>query len=330
MNKHLISLLLLISGNAIAQVPRNVIVEHFSNTWCSICASRNPGFYSNLNSQNGILHIAYHPSAPYAGCILNQHNKPQNDGRTKFYGIYGSTPRLVIQGNVISSSSNYSSPAIFTPYLGQTSPFEISILQDKMSGTNMIQQVKIKAVAAHSYTAAKLYIAIAEDTLFYTGPNGESMHFDVFRKALTDSNGLTINVPVFGDSLVLNYSTTINSAWTINKLLSVAIMQEMGTNEVLQAEKTVAAQNDVISTTGINQPQLMDISVIPNPSKDFITLTIPTKSIIPFKLYDLTGRNLLIGNYNGTPINIKQLETGIYFIVVAIDNRPRIIKFSKE
>jgi hypothetical protein len=32
-----------------AQVTKKIIVEHFTNTKCSVCASRNPGFHTNLN-----------------------------------------------------------------------------------------------------------------------------------------------------------------------------------------------------------------------------------------------------------------------------------------
>ncbi len=54
---------------------QSVLVEHFTNTLCSICASRNPGFYQNLQSQQDVLHIAYHPSSPYAACVLNKQNR---------------------------------------------------------------------------------------------------------------------------------------------------------------------------------------------------------------------------------------------------------------
>src|SRR5688572_14710898 len=85
-----------------AQTPRQVIVEHFTNTRCSICASKNPGFYSLLHgSYPQVLHIAYHPSAPYSNCYFSLQNPTENNSRTNYYGVYGSTPRAVIQGNVI-------------------------------------------------------------------------------------------------------------------------------------------------------------------------------------------------------------------------------------
>ena len=106
--------LLVFNLSSKAQVPKKVIVEHFTNTVCSVCASKNPGFYTNLKNQQGVIHLAVHPSSPYTSCILSKHNVSENDARTNYYGVYGATPRLAIQGVVIASNANYSSAAIFT------------------------------------------------------------------------------------------------------------------------------------------------------------------------------------------------------------------------
>jgi hypothetical protein len=100
------SILFFVSSITLAQVPKKVVVEHFTNTRCSVCASRNPGFYNNYKTQAGVIHLAIHPSSPYAACVLSQHNPVENDARTNYYGVYGGTPVLVIQGVVISTSAN--------------------------------------------------------------------------------------------------------------------------------------------------------------------------------------------------------------------------------
>lgn len=96
-----------LSSSLFAQVPRNIIVEHFTNTKCSVCASRNPGFQTNLNAHPDVRQISIHPSSPYSTCLLSQQNTVDNDARTNYYGVYGGTPRLVINGTVISASVNY-------------------------------------------------------------------------------------------------------------------------------------------------------------------------------------------------------------------------------
>jgi hypothetical protein len=104
-------------------VPQTAIVNHFTNSRCGVCANRNPGFYTNLRQQTNTLHIAFHPSSPYSTCVFSIENPSENDDRTNFYGIYGGTPRLVINGNVIPAAQNYALSAMFTPYQGLTSPF---------------------------------------------------------------------------------------------------------------------------------------------------------------------------------------------------------------
>jgi len=328
--KKLFIILSLVTTLTSAQVAKKIIVEHTTNTWCSICASRNPGFYANLNSQVGIMHIAYHPSSPYAGCILNQHNKPENDSRTKFYGVYGSTPRLVIQGNVISSSANYASPTIFTPYLGQTSPFELTIQQNKTNGTSIISKVKVKTVASHSFTNAKLYIAIAEDTIFYAGPNGEQQHYDVFRKALNDSSGLSVTVPAaIGDSIEFTFNTPFNPVWIPARIFTYAILQEIGNKNVLQAESAASNQNDVILGVNSATPKMV-FNISPNPVGNivFVSASTPFASV---SILNILSKEVLATQQTNAII-ISDLANGLYFMQLK-NNMGEVLstrKFVKE
>ena len=47
--------------------------------------------------QSDVVHVSYHPISLYPNCQFNQLNPQENDDRTKYYGVFGSTPRLVIQ-----------------------------------------------------------------------------------------------------------------------------------------------------------------------------------------------------------------------------------------
>ena len=123
-------LLLTIAAQA-QEVPRRVVVEHFTNSRCGICANRNPAFYTNLNSQEGVLHISYHPSSPYSNCVLHQANAAENDGRTNYYDIYGSTPKLVIQGALVPVSTNYGNASIFDNHIN---PQILVIVSDRVRG----------------------------------------------------------------------------------------------------------------------------------------------------------------------------------------------------
>ncbi len=177
-----------------AQVPLQSVVEHFTNTKCGICTNRNPGFYSNLNSTSGVLHLSIHPSAPYATCALSQQNTVDNNAHTNYYGVYGSTPRLVINGDVISTSANYSASSLFTPYLGLTSSFSLKSSQTLVGTDSVRSTIVIKKAAASTTTTASLFIDLAEDTVFFNGGNGEVTHYNVLRKSPSTASGITVTL----------------------------------------------------------------------------------------------------------------------------------------
>ncbi|HTN16524.1 MAG TPA: hypothetical protein VL092_02510, partial [Chitinophagaceae bacterium] len=86
-------LLFLHADRADAQVPLNSVVTHFTNTKCSVCASRNPGFHKNTAAHAEVTLLSVHPSSPYAACVLSKQNTVDNDALTKKWGVYGATPR---------------------------------------------------------------------------------------------------------------------------------------------------------------------------------------------------------------------------------------------
>lgn len=305
-----------------AQVPKKVVVEHFTNTKCSICASKNPGFYNNLRNQTGVIHLAVHPSSPYAACVLSMHNPIENDGRTNYYGVYGSTPRLVIQGTVISSSANYSSSSIFTPYLGQTSPASIKIYQYKYGNDSIRSRIVIKTEATHTLTNLSLFVALAEDTINYTSSNGEAVHYDVFRKSLTGTSGVSVTLPaIVGDSVVYIKSSPANVAWNFSKIFTLAILQNATTKAVVQSENISAKTNNL--ATGIKNEVDGNLNVNVYFSENNVNIT-QNKNLgnLYFTLYDISGR-VLINQFiesNSEKVNVSSLSAGIYLYGIKSTN----------
>jgi hypothetical protein len=299
-----------------AQVPKKVIVEHFTNTKCSICAARNPGFYNNLNNQNGVIHLAIHPSSPYPACVLSQQNVSENDARTNYYGIYGGTPRLVIQGVVVPSSADYSSSSLFTAYLSQTSPASVKITQTKFGNDSIRSRVTVKTEASHTLGNLKLFIALAEDTLIYTGSNGEPKHYDVFRKSLSGATGMNFILPtVSGDSVVYTMSTPSNVAWNLSRINTLVILQDEITKEVIQSEYSMVKSN---TPTGVNtqmNDQFSFLVFVSNRDKSIYVNQISARENLNFELYDLSGRKLLHKalNNESEKIPVSALSSKIYF-----------------
>jgi hypothetical protein len=310
------------------QVPKQIIVEHFTNTYCSVCAGRNPGFYDNLKNFPQVLHIAYHPSAPYAACPLNQLNKPENDARTHFYGVYGATPRLVVQGIELSANEDYNDPLIFNNHLGETSSFEMRTLLEQ-TGTSLKVTVIVKKVDTSSLSTLNLYSALVEDTLNFAANNGETMHHDVFRKSFFDTIPVTTTAPVaIGDSIVHLETVTINNAWNLPQCYAIAIL-------CAQDKKIVQAASSIrlTETTGINELQGNGIfKIYPNPAKKRLMIKGNFISEVEAEIFDMLGRRVYkkVLSSESDFIELNRTAAGNYLLKLKTEKGIQVIKFNQE
>ena len=318
---------------AFSQVPKRVIVEHFTNTNCGVCASRNPGFYTNLNTQTNVLHLAVHPSSPYSNCLLYQQNPTANDARTNYYGVYNSTPRIVINGYEIAATANYSSSAIFTPYLGLTSPASIRIVQEKFATDSIRSTIIIKTEATNTLGALSLFVALAEDTVFYTGGNGEPLHFNVFRKSLTNTNGDAVTLPAtVGDSVVFTFTSLSNPVWNFSRILTLTILQETTSKNLVQAE-VVPASSGVVTTDIFPYPLERDgVRLFPNPADKFITIQLGESKSAIVSLNSIEGKLLMQKTISQgeNQIDISALPKTTYLINIKTDKGEFNQKISKQ
>lgn len=298
-----------------AQVAKKTIVEHFTNTKCSICASRNPGFHSNLSSNPDIQSISIHPSSPYSTCYLSQQNTAQNDARTNYYGVYGGTPRLVINGTVIPTSQNYSVAALFTPFVSQSN-FTINIQQFAVGADSICSEITIKRIALGAPTGtAVLFAGLVEDTVFGNGGNGETQHYNVLRRTLFTPQGQIVNLPMnVGDSVVLNQTENFNVVWNSNRMRTVAILQEELNKQVIQSELSTTDQIGATTFANDNGKMAM-ICVYPNPANQFITVFAQESKVFTYELNNQYGQVILQGKIsNRQRINTSSFSNGLYYL----------------
>lgn len=303
-----------------AFVPKKILLEHFTNTYCSVCASRNPGLIANLNNQSETVYLRYHPSSPYPACTLNQTDKNGNDDRCKHYSLYGSTPRIAINGNPLSANLNYGSQALFTNYIGLVSSYKIKIDQLK-TGSKISLRLTLKKVDSSVHMSGKLYLALCEDSIFFNAPNGENLHTSVFRKTLTATAGDALNLPENnGDSLVLFFNTSISNGFNIDRISAVAILTS-ASGEYLQSEKSKTQDKDesLSLTESKTSPHF---KIYPNPAHSEITITPSLKEEnYQIKFYDSNMREILMLSGNGEmTADISFLQAGLYFITISGSN----------
>ena len=228
----------LIINALIAQTPakKYVLLEHMTNSKCSICKSKNPAFYSLISQAqyaDDVHHIAYHPSVPYNTCVFYLANKTENNARTAVYGVQG-TPRLAINGTLISENGPLLPEATLQTYLDKTSPVYLQVTETG-TGSERVASISIHTVDNTPIEGYKLYAALVEKTINLTTPNGETQHHDVFRKMLPEINGITYTPASVGQEVTFTFNYTIDAGWNASEMYVVAFLQNPTTKDVLNS-----------------------------------------------------------------------------------------------
>lgn len=305
-----------------AQVSQNIILEHFTNTRCGICSSRNPGLFTNLANNPSVLQISYHPSRPYSSCVLYQYNPSGNDGRTNYYGILGGTPRIVINGQVQSSGTSFSSSTIFDNFKNNTTAFEVSVNQELNTTQDSIRiRAIVKTVSSSTLTALRLTIPIVEDSLQYNAPNGESLHHNVFRTMAYDAN---INAPSLNDSIVVEAMVKIDATWKLTQIKGIGILQNDQSKAIVQVNESEKSLSKSVSN--INRlNHIPNVLVYPNPAGDKLGIQNYSGEV---RFYNLQGQLVQTASIKENQmVNVNNLPSGLYFVqLIGIDAN---LKFTK-
>jgi len=301
------------------QVSRKVVIEHFTNSRCSTCASQNPAFYDLLQNYPNVLHIAYHPSSPYASCIFSMYNPTENDARTNFYGIYGSTPKLVLQGDLVGFQNPIIQAEQIENQLGQMSDYEVRVTQKMNSSTNAEVTLVVKRVNGNTEESLNLYVGLVEKLVNYNAPNGETYHPDVFRKVIYNQ---ALPSLAMGDSAIYVKNYTFDSEWVNDEMYAFGLVQKNDDKEILQA---AASRTVGEGPSGLTEYRNLNLGNVfyPNPASDLIHLQ-PEFSgrFEKIDFFDLTG-NKIAEFSDPNNISIDNLASGLYFVQLSGKNNEK-------
>jgi hypothetical protein len=295
----------------LAQAKRYALLEHFTNTLCSTCASQNPSMFSTISVETNpdLHHISYHWQVPYANCIYYQTNPIPQSERATYYNIPGS-PRVTLNG-AAQTGTPYITPPIIQA-AATTSP--ISVKVSETLGTIGLERsvtVKVKSVGAIPAGNHKLYLAVVEKKTNYASPNGETVHYNVFRKFLTNNSGNDITLTANEQSIFFNY---IPDLGTSAQLYVVAWVQNATTKEVLNS----GTRFDGVTAT--NELSIDNqITVSPNPTTAKTILTFDKLTPQYLTVQNLTGAVLLsekLVNSTFYELNLSDFATGVYLLKI--------------
>ncbi len=305
-------LIVLMAFYAQSQTTRKVVVEHFTNTRCGICGIKNPALFNLLDNNPDVIHLAIHPSSPYSNCLFSQHNPSENDTRTQYYGIYGSTPRVVVGGTVIPSQSPMLSQEQLDEQADAMSDYTVQVNQFYGSNETIDVKVKIERLSGVPTNNDMIYLVLAEKEVAYNAPNGENLHHNVFRKELEN---MALPMLEVGEMVEYTYNYTAHSAWVIDEIFALTMIQNSNSKKLLQA-----AESELVSgITGINSNQTQELKniVYPNPFNQEINIQ-SEKNIENVIVYNLFGQKVL-ESVSLTNIDVSDLEKGIYLLELIDD-----------
>ncbi len=294
-----------------AQSKRYIFLEHFTNSRCGICASQNPGFFSRLQAyKNEYHHMTVHPPIPYSQCLLYQANPTDNVTRSNYYGIQG-TPTIVIHG-LTKKNANGVTDAVLSAELNKTSPLEIKVTETGTQQRNV--SVEVKTVGTRPGGSYKLFVVILERELNYASPNGEKIHYNVFRDFISSADGDDVSLAASGSSITRNYSINLAPSWVENQMYALAWIQDMNTKEVLNS----GTKFDGTTATKDLSPDYFTIS--PQPVRDQLKLEFMPGFSADGKItiLNLFGKEIFSTRLNGVQnhfnLSVADWYKGIYFV----------------
>lgn len=247
-----------------SQAKKMVFFEHFTNASCAPCAQANPGFDSNILKKNKgrVLHVAYHTNWPGTD-PMNAHNPSEVQTRVSYYGVTG-VPHIKMQGNKYGGSPTGVTNSMIDNEAMLPSPIRIKVKDMANDGVTRNVEVVVYSVDTVPISNYKLRTAVVEKEKTYAtapGSNGEKYFPNIFRKFLDDATGEDFTVPAIGDSVVYNFSYTLNTTvWDTTQIYVIAFVQNDATKNVLNAGSNLDPQWEFVPVSDIYQAGINNIA----------------------------------------------------------------------
>lgn len=297
-----------LSFSANAQSPKTVLVEHFTNTWCSICASKNPAMYQTLSNYPHVA-SAFHPSSPYPGCVFNMQNMAENDARANYYNAYGGTPKVVLNGKLLPNNTPLINNNTIDTALNLLSPIEITATELLVGLNSVKARIVLRTSGATSISNVRLFAGVAENPVNYASPNGEQIHYDVFSKALSAATGNQILLPSLNDSLVFEFTYFINPVWNVNAIYTMAYVQIEASKEVLNAVKSIR-----VLANSLNENNENDFAIHFNSiTNQLVVASYNFKSNTHYSILNINGQVIAAGDASTSEITVNNLPKGVLY-----------------
>ena len=311
------------------QEKRMVLVEHFTNTPCPICANNNPKVYSVIDrNADKVHHISIHTNSPYPNCVLHNFNPEDNGARQSFYGA-NSTPRVYVNGKLSSASQESVFEKDLEEALTIEQPLQMS-LDEQGDMTTRTVKINITSKVPIEASNHRIFVALVEKLVNYDAPNGETEHRDVLRDFVTSGDGDPINLPLQGETVNLEYIINIPAGVAPSEAYVMAYIQDLDTRDVLGS--AIHSEN----TTGTDEKAVeVGLVAFPNPVKSTLQVSVSEdQSILGYEVLSLSGARLLHSEWvkprSQIEISVEQLVPGSYILKTLVGEHFASVNFVKK
>lgn len=278
--------------------PRIVTAELFTSTTCSPCVQANSalnGLYPTW--RDSMVLVRYHMNWPSPGNDpFYAANSAENNARRYYYGV-NAVPNLILNG------TNYGSTGTsFAGYLAseraKPGPVVMNLEghYDSVANTGWVK-VTMTATGRILDPDLRLRYAVIEDSVSYTGTNGDPIHHQVMRDMFPDSLGSLITLNL-GGTATDSQAFTYNPSWpytTERRCQIIAFLQGHVSKDCYQSVRISFL--DLLSGVngGPTQEPLVKTALLPatpNPAAGWTAISyhLAAPGKVTLGIYDVAGR----------------------------------------
>jgi len=260
---------------------------------------------------SSVHHISYFPSQPYNQCPLYNYNTAGNGAREKYYGILA-TPSPYVNGLAAPNRADGFRDAILAQ-ISQNARVLVAV--DETTGSERDITVTLTGQTNGEFSDFRLFVALVERNLEFAADNGETEHFNVFRKMVTANEGDQINVPAPGETATFNFTTNVESGIALEEAYILAYVQDLVTGEILGS----GTRFDEATTSAHSiSPAEIGLIVYPNPTTDHLQISLRHGGIIQISIRNLLGQTLIARSFDrdkqSADLDLTSLPSGTYLL----------------
>lgn len=280
-----------------------VLLEIITGTWCTYCPGAALGAVDMVDNGHDVAVIEYHTGDAYETTNITTRNN--------FYGT-SSVPFSGIDG-ILNFTGGSHTVSLYPSYLNlynqridrhSIATIELEVVP---TGTDHFT-ANILVIQKDGYFASglKLYTALTESDIAESWQGQTELHY-VCRDMYPNGNGTTLD---FSSSDSLNFSFNFSTTgYVLGNCEFVAFVQHTPTWEVEQARKV-----ELSSFVGINNEEINNVQIYPNPASDYVRLISEGNGY--YEIINIAGQLVLSGEITKEEqlINISMLDKGVYMV----------------